>query len=216
MPVPDSIAALERDLRAIFKERLRSLVAYAVAEPPLDGLTPTLVVVDAVQASDLQACAARIGAWQLAGLGTPLVLASGEFEASLDAFPLEFGAILADHVVVSGVNPFDALAVKLPDLRRACEVQARSHLLHLREGIIEAEGRADALQALVLRSAPALKALLAHITRLRLPAPDETLASVARLTTQAHFTAEDAVQLVPGYLTAMTRLTESIDRWVHA
>jgi hypothetical protein len=216
MSVPAAVAALEHDLRAIFDARLRSIVAYAVAEPPPDGLTPTLVVVDTVRPADLTACAARVTAWQKAGFGTPLVLASGEFEASLDAFPLEFGAILADHVVLAGADPFGVLQVKLPDLRRACEIQARSHLLHLREGIIEAAGSSEALLALVLRSAPALKALLAHIERLQLPAADATLSAIARLSTQAHFTADDAVQVMPGYLDAMTRLTNTIDRWVHA
>ena len=37
------------------------------------------------------------------------------------------------------------------DLRRACEVQARSHLLHLREGYLETRGRADALSDLIVR-----------------------------------------------------------------
>src|SRR5207344_1981546 len=37
MSVPESVAALERDLRGIFAHRLRSLVAYAVNEPPADG-----------------------------------------------------------------------------------------------------------------------------------------------------------------------------------
>jgi hypothetical protein len=216
MSVPAAVAGLEHDLRAIFEARLRSIVAYAVAEPPPDGLTPTLVVVDTVRPADLTACAARVTAWQKAGFGTPLLLASGEFEASLDAFPLEFGAILADHVLLAGTDPFGTLQVKLPDLRRACEVQARSHLLHLREGVVEAAGSSEALLALVLRSAPALKALLAHIERLRLPAADATLSAIARLSTQAHFTADDAVQVVPAYLDAMTRLTNTIDRWVHA
>ena len=65
---------------------------------------------------------------------TPLLLAAHEFGRSLDAFPFEFGAILADHVVVSGSDPFDGPPRRPADLRRACEVQARSHLLHLREG----------------------------------------------------------------------------------
>ena len=69
------------------------------------------------------------------------MLRGARVRESLDAFPLEFGAILADHAVVSGASPFDGLTVDAADLRRACEVQARSHLLHLREGYIE---RADA------------------------------------------------------------------------
>ena len=92
-----------------------------------------------------------MAAWHDAGLATPLLLAAHEFGRSLDAFPLEFGAILADHVVVAGSDPFDGLRVDAADLRRACEVQARSHLLHLREGYLETRGRGDALADLIVR-----------------------------------------------------------------
>ena len=103
------------------------------------------------------ACAGTVASWHDAGLATPLLLAAHEFERSLEAFPFEFGAILADHVVVSGDNPFDGLHVDPADLRRACEVQARSHLLHLREGYLETRGRGDALAVLIARSARALR-----------------------------------------------------------
>ena len=99
--------------------------------------THTLAVVDSMTSDDLRACAVRVGAWHEAGLATPLLIADHEFEQSLDAFPLEFGAILSDHSVVAGANPFESLTVDPADLRRACEVQARSHLLHLREGYLE-------------------------------------------------------------------------------
>ena len=39
------------------------------------------------------------------------------------------------------------LAVQPADLRRACEVEARGFLLHLREGFIESEGEPSAVSA---------------------------------------------------------------------
>src|SRR6185295_16401084 len=89
------------------------------------------------------------------------------FERSLDAFPLEFGAIIADHAVVAGRDPFEGLAIEPADLRRACEVQARSHLLHLREGFLETQGRGDAIAVLVVRSAAPFAALLGSLARLQ-------------------------------------------------
>ena len=50
------------------------------------------------------------------------------------------------------------------DVRRACEVQARSHLLHLREGFLETRGRSDALADLIVQSAAAFAALVGSIT----------------------------------------------------
>src|SRR5947209_9568481 len=49
---------------------------------------------------------------------------------------------------------------------RACEVQARGHLLHLREGYLETRGRNDALAVLIVRSAPAFAALVSNLARL--------------------------------------------------
>ena len=66
----------------------------------------------------------------------------------------------------SGDNPFASLRVDAADVRRAVEVQARSHLLHLREGYLETRGRADALSMLILQSAPAFAALVSSIARL--------------------------------------------------
>ena len=79
---------------------------------------------------------------------------------------MEFGAILADHAVVSGRDPFDGLRVDAADLRRACEVQVRSHLLHLREGYIETRGRGDAIAELVADSAAPLAGLVKSVARL--------------------------------------------------
>ena len=63
MRAPDAVHRLERDLRAVFGERLRSLVVYAPASGDESAPTPTLAVVDGLTGDDLRACAAGIGAW---------------------------------------------------------------------------------------------------------------------------------------------------------
>src|SRR5688572_32870501 len=109
MQVTEAVRALDRDLKAVFGARLRSIVAYGDAGGSDRAPTPTLAIVDGLTADDLRACADRVAAWHDAGLATPLVLGTREFGRSPDAFPYEFGAILADHVVVSGENPFEGL-----------------------------------------------------------------------------------------------------------
>jgi len=186
-------------------------------------------VVDHLNIDDLRACAAHVLAWHENGLATPLVLGAHEFERSLDAFPFEFGAIVADHAVVSGSSPFKGLHVELADLRRGCEVQARSLLLHLREAFIEAAGRSDGLADLVERSAGALAPLVTSVARLLgEPAPDPSAGalSVERhlglpttvfsdiLTRLSHpISSDDARRVFPQYLEAVERLTTLIDRW---
>jgi hypothetical protein len=240
MAIPDAVQTLERGLRDIFDSRLQSLVIYGPrahhdhhthagdrhAAPP----TRTLAVVDSLTPDDLRACAGRVEAWHDAGLATPLLFAAHEFERSLDAFPLEFGAILADHSVVAGANPFASLAVDPADVRRACEVQARSHLLHLREGFLETRGRGDALAVLIVRSAPAFAALVTSIARLDghatgdaasaarrveriLGTPGSAVAEGAALGDAPDIPSADAERLFAPYLDAVTRLVKHVDGW---
>lgn len=239
--VPERVSLLERALRDIFGQRLKSFVAYGLAAAPSPDhqrshahehtpLTRTMAIVDSLSADDLKRCADRASGWHDAGLATPLLLTSHELERSLDAFPLEFGAILADHRVVAGSNPFEGLSLDPADVRRACEVQARSHLLHLREGFIETRGNADALAVLVVQSAAPFAALLASVARLEgLASGDPTAASrhvertlqlpagvavdVAKLANVREISSTEAVRLFPAYLDAAERLAAYVDRW---
>ena len=70
-----------------------------------------------------------------------------EFARSLDAFPVEFGEIIDTHETLFGDDPFAGLSVAPADLRRACEGQTRSLLLHLREDYMEAAGDGRAIDA---------------------------------------------------------------------
>jgi len=229
MNIPDAVQVLERDLRDIFGPRLQSLVAYRA--PSGSEPTPTLAVVDALTADDLRACADRVAAWHDAGLATPLLLGAQEFGRSLDAFPLEFGAILADHVVTFGANPFEGLGVDPLHVRQACEIQARSHLLHLREGYVETRGRGDAVADLVARSAAPFVALMMSVARLHggaelreanaaavameraLGLPDGSLTEIMKLSAGGPLPSDTARRIFPAYLDAVERLTNYVDRW---
>ena len=243
MNIPDAVSGLERDLRDIFGSRLRSLVVYGLRAQSAHGdnheshaahqagraVTYALAVVDTLSIGDLRACTARVDAWHDGGLATPLVLASHEFGRSLDAFPFEFGAILADHVVVSGSNPFDGLKVETADLRRACEVQARSHWLHLREGYLETRGRGDALAVLIVESAPAFAALLTSVAHLDgVTAADSataarhverrlslasTASEIVALTGVSEIPSADAERLFAPYLETVEQLVKYVDSW---
>jgi hypothetical protein len=245
MAISDAVHGLERELQRIFGTRLQSLAIYGQrahaprgngdghaagahghAAPP----TRTLAVVESLTTDDLRACATLVEAWHGAGLATPLLVAAGEFEQSLDAFPLEFGAILADHVVVSGRGPFDLLSVDPADVRRACEVQARSHLIHLREGFLETRGRGDALAVLIVQSAAAFAGLISSIARLegrdagepgaegRHVERELTLAAgsvteVTALVGVHEISSAEGERIFPRYLDAVQRLVAYVDGW---
>jgi|SRR5262245_13046928 len=213
MPITDAVTAFDRDMHEMFGDRLRSVAVYDVTDRRPATLQPTLVIVEALTPADLRACAALVSKWHNAGLATPLILETAEFGRSLDAFPYEFGAILADHTMVSGENPFTGLRVDPADLRRACEVQVRSHLLHLREGYIETQGRSDLLAQLIARSAAPLSALLRSVARLNGgPMTAGVLAEVAGMEGK-ELSSNTARRLFPEYLSALEHLTNEIDRW---
>src|SRR4051812_26787520 len=138
MHIPDAVSMLQRELADIFGVRLLSFVVYGMRSAPRNvhsqhhshdnghaAATHTLAIVDALSADDLRSCSTRLQGWHDGGLATPLFVGANEFARSLDAFPFEFGAILSDHVVVSGANPFEGVSVDPADVRRACEIQAR-------------------------------------------------------------------------------------------
>ena len=172
-----AVDSLHADLRAVLDRRLKVLVAYEAHGmlsdlPDTDGdlrhddRVHTLVVVDDLSYQDLLQLAPLAAEWEARGLAVPLLLAPRDLQRSLDAFPLEFSQILSRHVVVVGQDPFAGLAVADADIRRACEEQVRSHLVHLREGFIQASGNPGALAELVAASAVPFRAMLVNIARL--------------------------------------------------
>jgi hypothetical protein len=233
---PDRAAAaqsLVADLRRVFAERLHSVVAYD-APPDHSPELHTLVLVASLTFDDLAACASSVDGWHRAGLAVPLLLSRDEFSRSLDAFPLEFGEIIARHVVILGQNPFEGIAVAEMDLRRACEQQAKSHLIHLREGFLEARRRPRELTRLIVSSAPALRTLLTHIARLNGVATDSDLhdeglaafvearigvpAALVRDVLSSHRTMgsiADPSPLLARYVAASELIWEYVDAWRH-
>jgi len=223
--------ALVSDLQNIFGDRLRSVVAYG---PHLDGQADApltcLALVGTLTMGDLDACAGAEVRWRRAGVATPLILPDAEFRSSLDAFPLEYGEIIRAHERVFGDDPFEGIAIAREDLRRACETQIKSHLVHLREGFIESRGRPTAIGELVAASAPAFTALLRHVAWLngneqtgRLSAaregarvagvPDTIVADMLALERQATVPTTDPAKLFPDYLAAVEQLARAVDAW---
>jgi hypothetical protein len=222
---------LVADLRSVFGDRLRSVVAYG---PHIEGHTASpltcLALVSGLGISDLEACARHAARWHRNRIATPLVMSVTEFRSSLDAFPLEYGEIIRAHQRVYGSDPFEGVAIAQADLRRACEAQIKSHLVHLREGFIESGGEPSAIAALVTESAPAFAALLRHVawlsgtaTQERVEATregaraaglaDRLVADVMTLEHQPALRNSDPARLFPDYVAAVEQLARAVDAW---
>src|SRR5918993_1712044 len=161
-------AALQRmaaDLRRVFGNRLRAVCAYGQASA--DAETRSIVLVDRLTFEDFAACVPLARRWDDDHLAVPLILDRDEFERTLDVFPLEYGEIIASHVLIYGdEDPFEDASVEIADRRRGCELQAKSHLIHLREGYLESGGDPRAVSALIAASAEGFRRLLANIVEL--------------------------------------------------
>jgi hypothetical protein len=227
----DAAGSVVADLRSIFGERLSAVVAYGGR---LDGDNQAplscMVLVSDLSVTDLEACARRAGYWERSGVTTPLLMPNDEFRRSLDAFPLEFGEIMRAHERVFGADPFAGLSIARDDLRMACEIQVKSHLLHLREGFIESGGQPAAVGRLVTASAAAFTALLRNVARLndvsttdRMDAtragarlsgvPEGIVSDLLALEHHADVPTSDPARLFPGYLAAVDKLARAVDTW---
>jgi hypothetical protein len=232
------------DLQHVFADRLRSVVAYGSrVEGAEDAPLTCMALVESCTIADLDGCARLAPHWERREVAIPLILPQEEFRRSLDAFPLEYEEIQRAHDVVFGTNPFDGASISPEDLRRACETQIKSHLVHLREGFIEAAGRPQAVADLVTASAPAFAALLRHVARLARRAhvtaeagaaptgstgtrveathegaraaglPPGIVADILALERPATVPTADAARLFPGYLGAVEQLARTVDTW---
>ena len=209
------------DLRRIFGDRFVALVA--------GGPDTSVAFAGSITSNDLDALSSLAEAWHRDGLATPLVMTPSEFHRSLDTFPAEYQALIDHHVVIDGVSPLAGAAVHDADLRRACEAQARGHLIHLRQGWINAGAHHHGLADLIAQSAGPLRQLLTNLARLHdaRPADDAALAAfagqhtgmpealVARILALegAPHHKRALVAEMPAYLNACEQLWAFIDAW---
>lgn len=224
-------APLVADLQAVFKDRLVSVVTYGPHnEGFADAPLTCLALVATLTADDLEACAQLAPRWKRARVATPLILPEDEFRRSLDAFPLEYSEIIRTQQQVFGREPFAGVAIDREDLRRACETQVKSHLLHLREGFIETGGHPSAIATLVTDSAAAFAGLLRNVARLTgvtvnghmeatrsganaAGIPDGLVSDLLALEYPSSVPTADPARLFPEYLAAVERLARTVDTW---
>ena len=194
-----SIDTLAVQLREIFGERLKMVASFG-------GDAHTCAVVQNLTLDDLDRCAAHGSKWHTLGLHVPLFIVEGELPRALDAFPLELNEIMATRRVLSGSDVFAELVIPKQELRRACEVQARGHVLHLREGYIQAAGDRQKVAALVAAGVPTFRGLVTNVARLEGIAPKALVTQLELDNFETGFAEA---------LRAAERIVDYVDRWTH-
>ena len=226
-----ALGSLASDLHRIFGNRLYSVCAYGRITHDEDDVQ-SIALVDQLAFDDLAACVPLARDWDRQGLAVPLILERDEFSRTLDVFPVEYGEIIANHLLVFGDDPFEGLTVAEADLRRGCELQAKSHLIHLREGFLESRGEPRAVMGLIGASAAGFTRLLTNLVALVSPraasASDHDLAEAAEehlgvpadlirevlsAEREGRSTIADPTALLARYISAVERLWQFVDMW---
>jgi hypothetical protein len=195
-----SLVSLVTELKEVFGDRLAMVATFG-------GSADTCAIVRSLSIDDLDRCASLAPKWSKAGLGVPLLIVKDDLPRALDAFPLELTEILATRQVVAGEDLLANLAVPKTELRRACEVQARAHVLHLREAYIEAGGDQKAKDTLVAAAVAPFRALVTNVARLDGISPKA-------LVTQLNL--DNFEKGFPEALRAAERIVDYVDRWSHS
>ena len=223
-----ALEGLAADLDRVFGKRLRTVAAYGLETPSAaPRLLHSLALVDRLSFDDLARCVPLATGWRRRSLAVPLILELEEFLRTLDVFPLEYGDIIAHHVIIAGTNPFLSTRVAQADTRRACELSAKSHLIHLREAFMETSGHPDAVSALIAASAPAFVALLRNIARLeekgasdlpetaerQIGIPAEVVREVISAGAGTRSAIAEPTALLSQYIAASERVWEYVDTW---
>jgi hypothetical protein len=224
---------LARDLDQIFGARLQSLVVYPGHHG--DGSLHSMAIVDKLAFRDLAACLPFTEVWHHRGAAVPLLLTADELHRTIDIFPLEYAGIAADYTVVRGADPLRGVEIAVEDVRRACEVQAKSHLIHLREAFLESHGETTRVARLIAASAAPLRALLTNIARLpdggsaeqssltdealaklgeqRMGVPGAIIHDVLATSAHGHSAVTDPTHLLSRYIEAAEKVWAYVDRW---
>jgi hypothetical protein len=226
-----ALQGLAEDLRRVFGNGLRSVCAYGADHNA--GDTHSIALVDHLSFEHLAACVPFARGWDSNGLAVPLLLEEDEFRRTLDVFPLEYGDIIAHHIVIEGQDPFLRLAVADDDLRRGCEQQVKSHLIHLRESYLETGGDPRKVSRLIGASASGFRSLLHNIVALVDPDADHaghddlpdraeryvgvpadlTREILGSASTGGPTTIADPTALLSRYMSAVERVWEFVDAW---
>ena len=223
-----SLETLAGELRGVFGERLHSVAAYGLNHRlTANGELHAVALVERLTFDDLAACAPLTRDWRRRGLDVPLLLEREEFLRTLDVFPLEYGDIIASHIIVAGSDPFASARVSAADVRRACELSAKGHLIHLREAFMESGAEPQAVGRLIAASAPTFSALLRNIARLaqdddsdvavtaerQIGIPASVVREVMSAGAGTQSTIAEPTVLLSRYIAAAERVWEYVDTW---
>ncbi|HVO65809.1 MAG TPA: hypothetical protein VMT12_04925 [Syntrophales bacterium] len=93
-----------------------------------------------------------VARWRKRKVAIPIFMTKEELLSSLDCYPIEFLSMKRHYVVVYGEDVLGGLSFEPRNLRLQIERELKGKILHLRRGLLEAEGRAKRVRELIQSS----------------------------------------------------------------
>jgi predicted nucleotidyltransferase len=230
--------AFSRSLVGVYGEDLRSVVLYGSAARGQfrEGVSDlnVLALLRNAEAATIRRGSALARTWVKEGNPPPLLLGEEEMRRSLDVFPIEYADIRDAHVVLHGADPFADVEIRPEHLRLQCERELKGKQIQLREHYLLAAEEPAELGELLTRSISTFLVLFRTVLRLAGDAvPTGAEAVVHAVAARAGFAAEPLLEIlrartdgaalkpephapvVTGYLDAVARTVDLIDRMSH-
>jgi predicted nucleotidyltransferase len=118
-----------------------------------------LVVLSEEGMEHLERAAPVVRRWAKRRVAVPLFLTRDYIKTSLDSFPIDFLNIKLAHTLVYGADFLGQLEISKESLRLKCEEQAKSKLLHLRDGVLAAWGKKRPMTEFLVLTMPTFLSL---------------------------------------------------------
>ncbi len=154
---------LTQDYLKVFGNELVSLAIYgsAAGGSYIRGKSDInlLVVLTPAGMDKLTEVLDTVKSWKKRRVAIPLIMTRDFIESALDSYPIEFLGMKNSHILIYGENILDELNFNPDDLRLQIERELRGKLILLRQGYLEAEGKARPLRKLIGNSLTAFIAV---------------------------------------------------------
>jgi predicted nucleotidyltransferase len=145
----------------------------------------------------LRTLAPAVAWWREQKHRIPLVMGIEELKRSADVFSIELMDMRQSYRVLWGEDVLSTLAIPATLHRVQLEYELREKTILLRQGLLLANGRADAMWELMLRSLPAFSTLFRHaLLELGEPAAASKREAVQKLANKIGFDAGAVLQLL--------------------
>jgi len=152
----DIFVPLTQDYLKVFGNELVSLILYGSAAGGhyIRGKSDInlLVVLTPAGMDKFTDVLDTVKSWKKRRVAVPLIMTGDFIKSSLDSYPIEYLNMKNNHILIYGQDILSELNFNPADLRLQIERELRGKLVLLRQGYLEAEGKARQIRQLIANS----------------------------------------------------------------